>query len=126
MRQKLLDGPSLLRVLDEALFNEVSKAVTPLGWDALNRFVDYSVKQSLQVLSTIMERWITFSQLKREASERPHVNLCRVCVALGDLGRDPTWSAFLSLAILLLLGQEDAKAHVCYLDVALFIAENIV
>ena len=62
VRQKLLDGPSLLRVLDEALFNEVSKAVTPLGWDALNRFVDYSVKQSLQVLSTIMERWITFSR----------------------------------------------------------------
>ena len=47
-------------------------------------------------------------------------------MSLGNLGRDPARSAFLGLAILLLLRQKDTEAHVCNLHITVPPAENVV
>ena len=126
VRKKLLDAPSLLRVLDEALLNEVRECRTPFVWNALDRVVDYRIEQVFQVFGAIVERRITLSQLKGEATVRPYVNFGRVGVALGDFGRNPTRCALLSLAILLLLGKEHAETHICNFDIAVGSTKDIV
>ena len=118
MRQELLDAPSLLGVLDEALLDEVSEGRAPFFGDARHRIVYHRVKQLLQILREIVERWLALRQFKCEAPERPDVHLGRISVALGDFRRNPTWCSLLCLSILLLLREEDTEAQVSNLDVA--------
>ena len=118
VRQELLDAPSLLGVLDEALLDEVSEGRAPFFGDARHRIVYHRVKQLLQILREIVERWLALRQFKCEAPERPDVHLGRIGVALGDFRRNPTWCSLLCLSILLLLREEDTEAQVSNLDVA--------
>ena len=120
MRQELLDAPSLRGVLDEALFDEVSEGWAPFFGDARHRIVYHRVKQLLQIMCEIVERWFALRQFKCEAPERPDVNLGRIGAALGDFRRNPTWCSLLCLSILLLLREEDTEAQVSDLDVAVW------
>ena len=124
--EELLDGPALLRVLNEALLDKVGELGAPLVRNALDRVVDHRVEQILQIFRPIVERRVTLRQLERKAPESPNVDLGGVGVPGGDLGRDPARGALLGLAILLLLGEEDAEAHVGDLHIAVPPAENVV
>ena len=73
-----------------------------------------------------MERWVTQSKFKGKASKRPDVYLGRVGVALGNLWRDPAWSALLSLSILLLFCQENTETHVSNFDFAIRLTKNVI
>ena len=126
MGEELLDGPALLRVLDEALVHEVGELGAPFVGDAIHRVIDHRVEQILQILRPIVEGRIALRQLKCKAPESPNVDLGGVGVAGGDFGRDPARGALLGLAILLLLGEKDAEAHVCDLHIAVPPAENAV
>ena len=90
VRQELLDAPSLLGVLDEALLDEVSEGRAPFFRDARHRIVYHRVKQLLQILREIVERRLALRQFKCKAPERPDVHLGRISVALGDFRRNPT------------------------------------
>lgn len=128
VRQKLLNGPPLCRVLVEALIDKVRKLAAPLVRDTLDRFVDNCIEQLLLAhhWRPVLERRSSCRQLKREAAERPDVDLLRVGVALCDLWSNPARCTSLSPAVLLLLAQEDAEAEVCDLDASIRAAKDVV
>ena len=126
MREQISHTPALLWILDETFGNEVLEGRAPLCRDAINRLVNHGVEQILQVLRSIMERWVTLGQLKCEAPVSPDVHFRRISVALGDFRRDPTRRALLRLSILLLFSQEHAEAQICNLYIAVWANQDVV
>ena len=103
MGQELLEAPSLSRILDEALLNEVSESIRPLGWNPWHLLIDDLIEKQVDVLSVCSVRWLACCKLKSKAAVRPNVNFFGIGHTFCDFRRHPRRSAFLSLSVLSLL-----------------------
>ena len=115
--EHLIDCPSLFVVPRQAHFNELFEVGGPLVRDLWSVFEDYFLKEF--AIFKLVEGRLACSQLVCKDAKRPDVD--RLCIpdACHDLGGDPRWSAFLSLAIGLLLREKASEAQVRNLYIAI-------
>ena len=120
-----LGAPAALRVLVQALVDEVLELWRPLGWDARGLILNNIEEHSRVVLRDV--GWLTLRQFDTKYSQWPHIYLVGVfSSAFDQLRSHPADSADFTLTTFLLLGQNYRVAKVGKFNLAVGFDEDII